>query len=209
MKELFSLSGFVTLTGVFSIASMANQIVYTWLPLYLYEDFRMSLTTAGFSSTFYIQAASVTGILVGGWMADRWSLRNSRGRLFIQTVGLAVAGPFLFLTGFSSHPALLVLSLILFGFGRGFYDCNAMPVLAQIARVELWSTGYGVFNFAGGLTGGVITVVAGYLKASIGLGAMLQITAVLLSISAIMLLRIRIVSTALVEVPSTKGNKRS
>lgn len=59
--------------------SIANWIVYTWLPLYLYERFHMSLTLAGFSGTFYIQAGSIGGIILfGGWLADAWMRRNPR-----------------------------------------------------------------------------------------------------------------------------------
>ena len=41
--------GFVTLTIVFSGMSIANWIGYTWLPLYLYEKFNVSLAEAGFT----------------------------------------------------------------------------------------------------------------------------------------------------------------
>lgn len=53
------------------------------------------------------------------------------------------AGPFLFLLGHTGSQAVLVTALLLFGAGRGFYDCNTMPVLCQIARDDLRSTGYG------------------------------------------------------------------
>src|SRR5437899_11763331 len=57
IRELFSLPGFLSMLVVFSGLSIANWTVYTWLPLYLYERFQMSLTAAGFSATFYVQVA--------------------------------------------------------------------------------------------------------------------------------------------------------
>jgi len=86
---------------------------------------------------------------------------------------------------------VLLLALILFGAGRGFYDCNTMPVLCQVARDDLRSTGYGIFNFAGCLAGGVVAALAGALKAAIGLGAAFQIAAGILCMSSLLLLRIR------------------
>jgi MFS family permease len=192
LRELLSLPGFKTLLLVFASFSLANWAIYTWLPVYLYERFNMKLAAAGFSATFYIQVASFAGILLGGWLSDRWSQTSARGRLLTQCIGVTLAAPCLFLVGFTVSTALLIAGLILFGVGRGFYDCNTMPVLSQISRSDLRSTGYGILNMAGTLTGGVIAAVAGAMKNLIGLGGVFQIAAVLLLISALTLSRLRV-----------------
>jgi MFS family permease len=192
LRELLGLPGFKTLMLVFGSFSLANWAIYTWLPVYLYERFNMKLAAAGFSATFYIQVASFGGILLGGWLADRWSRASIRGRVLTQCIGVALAAPCLFVVGFTASTALLIAGLILFGLGRGFYDCNTMPVLSQIARSSLRSTGYGIFNLVGTLTGGVIAAVAGALKNIIGLGGVFQIAALLLLLSAVLLSRLRI-----------------
>jgi MFS family permease len=191
LRELLSLPGFKTLTLVFGAFSLANWAIYTWLPVYLYERFNMKLAAAGFSATFYIQVASFGGILVGGLLADRWNKVSARGRVLTQCLGVALAAPCLFLVGFTASTGLLIAALVIFGLGRGFYDCNAMPVLSQIARSDLRSTGYGIFNLVGTLTGGVIAAAAGALKNIIGLGGVFQVAALLLLISAVMLVRLR------------------
>jgi MFS transporter, Spinster family, sphingosine-1-phosphate transporter len=188
---LVRLPGFLSLAAVFSATSVANWLVYTWLPLFLYERFGMTLTDAGFSATFYIQVASFCGILLGGWLADRWSRHNSRGRLFTQIAGLCAAAPFLFVVGFTKSQLLLVAALCMFGIGRGLYDCNTMPVLCQIAPPEYRGTGYGIFNFASCLSGGVATALAGYLKNALGLGMAFQAAAILLLLSSVLLYRLR------------------
>jgi MFS family permease len=192
LRELLNLPGFKTLLLVFASFSLANWAIYTWLPVYLYERFNMKLAAAGFSATFYIQVASFGGILLGGWLADRWSQISARGRLLTQCIGVALAAPCLFLVGFTVSTTMLIAGLILFGIGRGFYDCNTMPVLSQISRSDLRSTGYGILNMAGTLTGGVIAAVAGAMKNLIGLGGVFQIAAVLLLISAVTLSRLRV-----------------
>ena len=83
-------------------------------------------------------------------------------------------------------------SLILVGFGKGFYDCNTMPVLCQIARPELRSTGYGVFNLIGCLAGGAAAAITGAWHERIGLGMVLQLAALLLFVSAVALWRLRL-----------------
>jgi MFS transporter, Spinster family, sphingosine-1-phosphate transporter len=192
IKELLHLPGFLPLATVFSTVALANWIAYTWLPLYLYETFGMSLAEAGFSATFYMQAGSFAGILAGGWLADFWTIRSSRGRLSTQMTGLLLMAPFLFSVGFVRGHYLLLAALFLFGFGRGLYDCNTMPTLCDIAPPEIRSTGYGIFNLMSCLAGGAATAAAGYLKGTIGLSGSFEITAVLLLLSCILLSKVRV-----------------
>lgn len=192
LRELVRLRGFITLTLIFSTTSIANWIVYTWLPLYLYERFGMSLAGAGFAATFYIQAGSVAGILLGGRLADGWARRSPSGRLLTQAAGLSAAAPCLFLAGSTPVLAFVIAGLLLFGIGRGMFDCNAMPVLCQIARPGLRSTGYGIFNCVGCLIGGVMAALAGALKTALGLTAAFQLAAVILFLSALVLARLRL-----------------
>ena len=190
LRELFGLKGFTILTLVFSATSIANWILYTWMPLFLYERFHMSLAWAGFASTFYLQFGSLAGVLSGGYLADRWINRTPSGRIFTQAGGLMATAPFLFLVGLAGSPVLIVAALAVFGLGRGAYDCNCMPVLCQFARADQRSTGYGVFNFAGCLAGGAAAAAAGALKSTLGLGGTIQLAGVLILISGFLLLRL-------------------
>jgi len=196
LSKLSGLHGFWRVTLVFSAVGLANWLVYTWLPLYLYERFGMTLTSAGFSATFYIQAASFAGILIGGLAADYWGTRRLKGRIWVQSAGLAAAAPFLFLIGVANSQALLIVALLMFGMGRGIYDSNAMPVLCQIAPAQFRSTGYGVFNFVSCMVGGITVVTAGYLKSVIGLGLAFQVAAAVLIAAALILLTVRPTSAA-------------
>lgn len=190
-RELSALPGFWRVTCAFSAVGLANFLVYTWLPMYLYERFQMSLTSAGFSATFYIQAASFGGILVGGMAADSIGSRYSKGRIWVQMAGLLAAAPFLFLIGVASSKMLLIAGLLVFGLGRGMYDSNAMPVLCQIAPQQLRSTGFGIFNMVSCIIGGMAAAGAGYLKSAIGLGVAFQFAAVILAAAAVLLWTIR------------------
>jgi sugar phosphate permease len=70
------------------------------------------------------------------------------------------------------------------------FDANAMPVLCQFASPELRSTGYGVFNMAGSIVGGIMTAMAGAFRDRFGLSAMLQAAALCALLSALALLRL-------------------
>jgi MFS family permease len=196
LRELFSLDGFGVMTVAFSAVSVGDWAVYAWMPTYLYERFHMSLAQAGFSATFYLKGGGFLGLLLGGALADWWGARTSRGRLYSQSLGLIGAAPFLFFTGLTNSSILLVIALAVYGFGKGMYDANVMPVLCQVARPGVRSTGYGVFNMCGCIAGGAIAAVAGGLKNSFGLGGTIQFAGILLTCAGLALLRIQINSTA-------------
>jgi len=184
LAQLARSSAFRLVVGVNCLASLAYWCVYTWLAQYLFTRFHMSLAGAGFSSTFYIQAASFAGILAGGWLADRWSGSDPRARVWVQTIGLAAAGPFLFLAGFTGSRMVLLPCLVLFGLGRGFFDCNLMPVVCQVVSPNLRATSYGILNLTSCLAGGSMAAAGGALESSIGLGGAIQLSGAMLLAAA-------------------------
>jgi MFS transporter, Spinster family, sphingosine-1-phosphate transporter len=191
LRELLSLNGFGMMTLAFGAVSVGDWAVYTWMPVYLYERFHMSLAQAGFSATFYLKGGGFLGLLLGGALADWWSSRSPRGRLYSQSLGLIGAAPFLFFSGLTDSSVLLVVALAVYGFGKGMYDSNVMPVLCQVAHPGVRSTGYGVFNMTGCLAGGAVAAIAGALKNSFGLGGTIQVAGILLACAGLALLRIR------------------
>ncbi|MFB3825826.1 MAG: MFS transporter [Bryobacteraceae bacterium] len=194
IAELLRTPGYVPMLIVFMTTSVANWMLYTWLPLFLYEHFHMDLARAGFY-TIFVHLAGVIGILGGGWVADWWASATPRGRVFTQVTGLLVNAPALFLLGLVDSTAGLILALVAFGIGKGFYDANNMPVLSQIARNDLRATGYGIFNLGGCLAGGLSAPLAGYLKDAVGLETCLRAGAVVVVVSIALLFRVRPKST--------------
>ena len=191
IAQLFRLPGYNAMLTVFIATSMANWTFYTWLPLYLYEHFHLGLAEAG-AYTMYTYAASIAGIVGGGWLADRWGAANQRGRLLTQALGVGASVPALCVLAASPAVASLAPALVIYGIGKGLYDCSIMPVLAQVARPELRSTGYGVFNLCGCLAGGVMAPLAGWLKRSIGMEGAFFGAAAILAVAALLLVNMRI-----------------
>lgn len=192
VAALFRKRDFILLTICATFFSIAGWIVMTWLPLYLYERFQMDLADAGFSATFWIQAAAFVGVAVGGWLADRWSATNPHARRMIPLVGFLAGGVFLFLVGWTVSKAVLIPGLIVYGLSRGFWDCTLMPMLCRIAPEQLRATGYGIFNLAGTLVGGTMAWAAGALKQAIGLGGALQISALILCAAGLVLTQLQL-----------------
>ena len=101
-----------------------------------------------------VSVAALFGAMLGGWLADRAMRHTIRGRIFTSALGMAMLIPALFGIGNAATLGIAIAFLILFGLGWGFFDCNNMPILAQITRPELRATGYGVMNFVSISCGG-------------------------------------------------------
>ena len=164
ITPLLHSSGLRLFAGVFTAYSAATWILYTWLPLYLYQRFHMSLAAAGFEATFWIQASAFAGAFGGGFLADRPSLNGGHRRLLVQTLGLVLAGPFLLVLGHSTSQLIMVVALISIGLGRGCFDANTAPVLANIVGLRLCPTSYGVLNCVGSIAGGLSALVGGWVR---------------------------------------------
>jgi predicted MFS family arabinose efflux permease len=183
-QVLISLPGYRAMLGVFCLFSAAGWIVLTWMPLYLYEQFHMSLLEAGFAATFYLNVGSFAGIFLGAGMSDRLAVRRPSARIWIPAAGFLLSAAFLSAAALAESSLVAVAGLAIFGFGRGLYDCHAMPLLCAIAPAELRAGGYSIFNCGGCLTGAVMTALAGGLKASVGLAGSIEASAIGLLLAA-------------------------
>lgn len=188
ISQFRRMNGFLPMLAVFCLFSAAGWVVLTWMPLYLYERFGMSLVQAGLTATLYLNIGAFSGIFLGGWLSDRIGVRVPRFRVYLPAAGFLCSAVFLTITMTTDNQMLLCTALTFFGFGRGLYDCNTMPLLCYIAAPEQRATGYGFFNFGGCLTGAIMAGIAGWLKGTAGLSGSLIISAVGLIAAAFFLL---------------------
>jgi MFS family permease len=177
VREVARVPMALVLTAVFVGANFVAVIFLTWMPSYLYQAFGMSLTMAGLNATFWLQAASVAGVLCGGWLADRWARRRG-GRSLVQAVGLLAGAPVVFLTGWSRDVEVLVVALAGFGFCKGLYDANIWASLYDVVPTQRRATAQGLMNSVGWLGAGVAPIAVAAASAQYGLAACLSATSV-------------------------------
>jgi MFS family permease len=154
VSELLTNRGFHLLVLYFTLPAIAGWVVKDWMPAILRERFGLGQGTAGVSAVLWVQVASIIGVGVGGWLADRWMQRTIRGRIFVSALGMSFFLPALFGVGNATTLGMAIGFLILFGIGWGFFDCNNMPILCQVVRPELRATGYGIMNLVSISCGG-------------------------------------------------------
>ena len=116
------------------------------------------------SAILFVQIASLIGAVVGGSLADRLMRHTPRGRIFASAFGMLLFLPALFSVGNAGTLGVAIAGLIVFGLGWGFFDCNNMPILCQIARPEWRATGYGIMNLVSISFGGFGDWIFGSLR---------------------------------------------
>jgi len=179
LKVLFSEASFFILLFYFAILGIVNWLVYGWLPTFLKDHFNLNLGEAGISATGYIQIGSFIGVIAGGILADRWTRKNDRGRLYMLIIGFTLGAPFLFLMASTNVFTIAIIAMLVFGLARGFNDANLMPILRQVADGRYIATGYGFLNFLSTIIGGLMVYVGGALKdAQVDLSIVYQVSAV-------------------------------
>jgi len=164
LLELLTNASFILLVLYFTLPGLAGWVVRDWMPAILKQQFNIGQGRAGVAATLYWQVAAIVGAIAGGWLADRWVRRNVRGRIYVSALGMAMIIPAMFGVGNADKLITAVSFLALFGLGWGFFDCNNMPILCQIARPHLRATGYGIMNLVGISCGGVADWVFGTLR---------------------------------------------
>lgn len=164
MWELLTSFSFIMLVVYFTLPGFAGWVVRDWMPAILKDEFKISQGQAGVAASLFWQAAAIFGAAFGGWLADRWMRRTMRGRIYASAVGMGLMVPAMFGMGFAPNLMFAIAALSLFGLGWGFFDCNNMPILSQIARPHLRATGYGIMNFVSIGCGGLADWGFGILR---------------------------------------------
>ncbi len=163
LSELLGNRNFILLVLYFTLPAIAGWVVKDWMPDILKEKFHLGQGRAGVVAMF-VHPASILGVVLGGFLADRWMRRSQRGRIYVSAIGMVLFLPALFAVGNASLQTTAIIGLVVFGLGWGFFDCNNRPSLCQIARPELRATGYGLMNLVSISCGGFGDVAFGALR---------------------------------------------
>jgi MFS family permease len=154
---LFRNPAFWLLLLYFTLPSLPGWAVKNWLPTLFSETLGIDMASAGPMATITTSGSSLLGVLIGGYLSDRWVQKNLRGRVYTGAIGLALTIPALILLGFGSELWHILMAAFCFGFGFGLFDTNNMPILCQLVPPGYRATGYGLMNLTGIFSGALVT----------------------------------------------------
>jgi MFS transporter, ACS family, D-galactonate transporter len=172
----------------FAAPSFPGWAVKNWLPTLFSDTLGIEMSKAGPLCTITVAMSSFAGVIAGGILADRWVMRNLRGRIFTGAIGLALTIPALFLLGFGNGLVIILSGGILFGLGFGMFDTNSMPILCQFVSPANRAAGYGLMNMAGIFVGAFTTNLLGKSTDAGNLGHDLALLAIPVAAAIILLL---------------------
>ncbi len=172
----------------FAAPSFPGWATKNWLPTLFSESLNIEMAKAGPMATITIAVSSFIGVISGGILADRWVMRNLRGRIYTGAIGLSLTLPSLLLLGFGHSLFPVLGGAVLFGLGYGMFDANNMPILCQFVSPKHRAAGYGLMNMTGVFAGAFITNLLGKSTDSGHLGRDLAMLAIPVALALVLLL---------------------
>lgn len=192
VKGLFRKKDFNLMLGYWGLLGIVGWLVIGWLPTYYKEQFNLSQSIAGLYATGYLYPAQIAGLLLGGFLADRWSRTNRLARIQVPAIGLCISAPCIFLAGNTAVLPLAIGLFVLYAVTRSFSDSNMMPMLCMVSDSRYRATGYGILNFFSTIIGGLALYAGGVLRDSdVDLGKIYSFAALTMIICALLLFMIR------------------
>ncbi|HWC00254.1 MAG TPA: MFS transporter [Bryobacteraceae bacterium] len=188
LAALVRIPTYLIVLGEAALIAVGTWMFLNWLPLYFNEVHHLSLAGAGFSGTFLLQAPSVAGVALGGYLSDRIAGKHRHRRMLIQCFTYCCAAPCLL--AFLGKPALLVVGMCLFGYGlfRSLGSCNETPILCDLLHPHLRSTAIGLMTTTNTLAGGAGIFLAAVLKRDFGLSGVFGGMSALTLVSAVLVM---------------------
>lgn len=176
LRQLASIRTYAVLCIAFPVFVFGLWMLYSWMPAYLLEKFDLSQADAGFHASVYLQAGSLAGLFLGGYLADRLTKTTVASRLWLLVASLALCGPCLHLIGAGTSLASTSVPLAAFGLFGGFLMGNVFPAAFEVVPAGSRASAVGMLNFFGSMLSGFAPLAAGEWRESIGIERMLSAT---------------------------------
>jgi sugar phosphate permease len=172
----------------FGAMVFVNVGFVTWMATFYFEKFHLSLATAGFTSMFFHFGLAFLGVLIGGKLSDKFSVKRKTARLETEFIGLLFGAPFIFIMAHTSSLSISYASLAAFGFFRGVYDSNLFAALFDVIEPRYRASSVGVMTSFAFLTGAFAPLLLGIIKTHHGLSVGMGLLSVFYLLAAVLIL---------------------
>jgi nitrate/nitrite transporter NarK len=157
-------------------------MLITWLPLFLFESFKMNLTESGFFGNLAITGPVFIGAFFGGLLSDHLGAKRPKRRLLLLLAFYALALPWPLLFSVSKTATLVLTSAFLFQLCRSLGELNSHPLLFELVSPAKRSTAVGIQNGINSFLGGIGALLVGKFRASLGFQTVFGLVPVLIAL---------------------------
>lgn len=176
------------LTAAFACSNFVAVVLLSWMPKFVFDKFHLSLAMSGLTATLFVQLASMMGAPAGGYLADRFRMKTTRGRVAVQLAGVICGAPFVALCGLSGSVGTLLFALTAWGFFKGLYDANIWASLFDVVAPGARGTACGLMNAVAWLLGGgTAPLVIGLIAQRESLGFAIAVASVVYLLAGVFL----------------------
>jgi len=176
------------LCAAFPVCASVVWLLYTWLPLFLYEKFSLRLAEAGFTAAVFYQSGNLVGSLGGAALAD-WLYRRTRAaRFWVAATGFLFAGPCLLCIGHTQSLFMTKVGIVGFGVFGGLFLANMVTASFDVVPSHTRASACGCMNLLGSLTSGFASLGEGKWKSTVGIPNMMTMGAVLCLAASLLLM---------------------
>ena len=169
IRHIFKKPTLILLSFAFGGMVFVHIGYLTWIPTFLHEKYDLSLANSGFSSVFYHHLLAFVGVILGGRLSDRLSVKRKKIRMEIEFLGLLLGAPFIYWMAQTDSLMVAYIALAGFGFFRGIYDSNLFAAPFDVIEPQYRSSATGVMLSFAFIIGALAPVVLGWMKQGIGL----------------------------------------
>jgi sugar phosphate permease len=162
-------------------------MIYSWLANYIEEKFELSTAQAAWISTAYLQLATILGLFVGGYIADRFRKRYRSARMAVLLASVGCCAPLLVALGRVENLDLLKFILVGYGFFSGWMIGNIFPAAFEVVGPARRGLAVGILNFFGAALSGFAPLMVGTWKKTYGLPGMLGVAGIAYMLAAVLL----------------------
>lgn len=187
-KNIFAKKTVWMLCLAFGAMVFVNVGFVTWMGTLYFEKFHLSLATAGFTSMFFHFGLAFLGVLTGGKLSDKFSVKRKTARLETEFIGLLLGAPFIFIMAHTSSLSISYAALAAFGFFRGIYDSNLFAALFDVIEPQYRASSVGVMTSFAFLTGAFAPLLLGIIKTQYGLSVGIGLLSVFYLLAALFIL---------------------
>lgn len=152
------------LTAGFTAIVFVNNAYVVWAPVFLRERFDLTLAQAGGYAMSWHHLAALGGILLGGWLSDRFAAARPVFRLQLMSGAMLLGAPVVFLLGRADALVAACTAMAGFGFFRGLYEANTHAALFEVIAPKFRASAVGIMTMLAFLVGSLSPWLLGRLR---------------------------------------------